>query len=323
MDTKSLVCPRCGHDFLRHDGSGCKVPSCDCKISQKEYTQFLIKPTPTPSPSSTPTPSPSSTPTPSPSSTPTPSPSSTPTPSPSPQDGAAQIQRRMRGAHALWIFVTISLILAIASAFLTPALPDITYNGFHIFVGLPRQNVTVTSNSTTSSVTSSLNTLTPSVTNNTNTPAPSVTNKPNTPAPSVTNKPNTPAAIQTGGVPIIPLFVIIWGYIGASVYVLRITTYHIGKKDFQNAYIPFHVIRLFIGPAFAIIIFFILFSGGFFGLTIDLTKVSPRYIQYVYAAIAFLTGYFVRRIIEILTNIVESIFHTTTTEVKDKEEKPT
>jgi hypothetical protein len=229
----------------------------------------------------------------------------------------------MRGAHALWIFVTISLILAIASAFLTPAFPDITYNGFHIFVGLPRQNVTVTSNSTTSSVTSSLNTPAPSVTNNTNTPAPSVTNKPNTPAPSVTNKPNTPAAIQTGGVPIIPLFVIIWGYIGASVYVLRITTYHIGKKDFQNAYIPFHVIRLFIGPAFAIIIFFILFSGGFFGLTIDLTKVSPRYIQYVYAAIAFLTGYFVRRIIEILTNIVESIFHTTTTEVKDKEEKPT
>jgi hypothetical protein len=222
-------------------------------------------------------------------------------PSPSPQDGAAQIQRRMRGAHALWIFVTISLILAIALAFLTPALPDITYNGFHIFLGLSRQNVTVTSNSTTSSVTSTLS----------------------TPAPSVTHKPSTPAAIQTGGMPIIPLFVIIWGYIGASVYVLRITTNHIGKKDFQNAYIPFHVIRLFIGPAFAIIIFFILFSGGFFGLTIDLTKVSPRYIQYVYAAIAFLTGYFVRRIIEILTNIVESIFHTATTEVKDKEKKPT
>jgi hypothetical protein len=217
-------------------------------------------------------------------------------PAPSPQGGAAQIQRRMRGAHALWIFVTISLILAIALAFLTPALPDITYNGFHIFLGLSRQNVTVTSNSTTSSVTSTLS----------------------TPAPSVTHKPSTPAAIQTGGMPIIPLFVIIWGYIGASVYVLRITTNHIGKKDFQNAYIPFHVIRFFIGPAFAIIIFFILFSGGFFGLTIDLTKVSPRYIQYVYAAIAFLTGYFVRRI-EILTNIVESIFHTATTEVKDKE----
>jgi hypothetical protein len=297
---------------LRHDGSGCKVSSCDCKISQKEYTQFLIKPTPTPSPSPTPTPSPSPTPTPSPSPTPTPS------PSPAPQDGAAQIQRRMRGAHALWIFVTISLILAIALAFLTPALPDITYNGFHIFVGLPRQNVTVTSNSTTSSVTSSLNNP-PPVPNNTNTLTPPVPNKPSTLTPSVPNKPSIPAAIQTGGVPIIPLFVIIWGYIGASVYVLRITTYHIGKKDFQNAYIPFHVIRLFIGPAFAIIIFFILFSGGFFGLTIDLTKVSPRYIQYVYAAIAFLTGYFVRRIIEILTNIVESIFHTTTTEVKDKE----
>jgi len=107
----------------------------------------------------------------------------------------------MRGAHALWIFVTISLILAIALAFLTPSLPDITYNGFHIFLGLPRQNVTVTSNSTTSSVTSTLS----------------------TPAPSVTNKTSTPAAIPTGGVPIIPLFVIIWGYIGASVYVLRIT----------------------------------------------------------------------------------------------------
>ena len=87
--------------------------------------------------------------------------------------------------------------------------------------------------------------------------------------------------------------------------------------------LPFHVIRLFIGPAFAIIIFFILFSGGFFGLTIDLTKVSPRYIQYVYEAIAFLTGYFVRRIIDIFIDIVESIFHTTATEVKDKEKKPT
>jgi hypothetical protein len=228
----------------------------------------------------------------------------------------------MRGAHALWIFVTISLILAIALAFLTPSLPDITFNGFHIFVGLPRQNVTVTSNSTTSSVTSSLNNPAP-VPNNTSTLTTSVPNKPSTLTTSVPNKPSTPAAIQTGGVPIIPLFVIIWGYIGASAYVLRITTYHIGKKDFQNAYIPFHVIRLFIGPAFAIIIFFILFSGGFFGLTIDLTKVSPRYIQYVYAAIAFLTGYFVRRIIEILTNMVESIFHTTATEVKDKEKKPT
>jgi hypothetical protein len=79
-------------------------------------------------------------------------------------------------------------------------------------------------------------------------------------------------------------------------------------NNFRKKQIAFSVVRLFIGPALAILIFFILYSGGFFVLTIDLTKVSPRFIQFVYAAIAFLTGYFLHIIIGILSGIFTSIF---------------
>jgi hypothetical protein len=114
--------------------------------------------------------------------------------------------------------------------------------------------------------------------------------------------------------PTFPNYVILWGYIGASVYVLKTATTRLYKKTFKEEYTPHLIIRLFIGPALAIVIYFILVTGGFFGLTIDWSKVPQQSIQYVYAAVAFITGYFVNDIIEVLSTIVTSLFRFKPTE---------
>ena len=125
------------------------------------------------------------------------------------------------------------------------------------------------------------------------------------------NSTTVTSVIETNQVPIIPLFVLNWGYICAAVYVLKVVTQKLSNKKFSDEEIPIHIARLFIGPAFAIIVYFIIISGGLFGLTIDLTKISPQYIQYVYASLAFLTAYFVRRVVDKLSKILDSIFGTT------------
>lgn len=130
--------------------------------------------------------------------------------------------------------------------------------------------------------------------------------------------------IQTSPSPSLPLFVVLFGYMGAAVYVLKVTTAKIGAGNFQNSYIPHHIIRLLVGPAFAIIIYFVLITGGFFGLTIDFTKISEGLKIYVYAVMAFLTGYFVRQIIDTLSNILNAVLHEKTNGgVSDKNGGPT
>ena len=63
-------------------------------------------------------------------------------------------------------------------------------------------------------------------------------------------------------------------------------------------------------------------TGGFFGITIDITKISnPDFIEYVFASIAFVTGYSVRHIIQIISNIIETILsHDTKDKQKDEDE---
>jgi hypothetical protein len=88
--------------------------------------------------------------------------------------------------------------------------------------------------------------------------------------------------------PFIPLFVILWGFIGSATYVLKVTTGHMSRKNFEDQNIPDHIVRLFIGTALAIIVYFVLSTGGFFWLTIDVTRIpNPNLIQYVYAVTAF------------------------------------
>jgi uncharacterized metal-binding protein len=69
-------------------------------------------------------------------------------------------------------------------------------------------------------------------------------------------------------------------------------------------------------------VYFILSSGGFFGLTIDVTKLSNlNLVQYVYAVVAFIAGYSVRHIIHMLSNIANSIFMIQTEQDKEMAKK--
>lgn len=186
--------------------------------------------------------------------------------------GGSRGNDNRHGTHILWVCVTISLILALSLAFINSIRPDL----FDIYF-------------------SSLTYKSP-----TQFPRQNIT--------ITSNATTTTTSIEAKQVPVIPLFVLIWGYIGAAVYVLKVVTQKILRKEFKNNHIPNHIARLFIGPAIAVVVYFVIMSGGFFGLTIDLTKVSSQNVQYVYGSIAFLSGYFVRRIIEKFSDILDSVF---------------
>jgi hypothetical protein len=122
--------------------------------------------------------------------------------------------------------------------------------------------------------------------------------------------------------PFVPRFVLIWGFIGAATYLLKVTTKKMREDDFHENEIPGHIARLFIGTTLAVVAYFTLATGGFFGLTIDVTKIShPGLIQYVYAVISFIAGYSVRHIIQIISNIANSMFMIQTEEDVEKEKK--
>jgi hypothetical protein len=169
-----------------------------------------------------------------------------------------------------WFFLIISLLIALYYAYLETARES---NLFDMF--LPRYNITQTGNATVIAFNGT--------------------------------QAFDPTRIQP---PFIPRFVILWGYIGAATYVLKVTTKKIySEKGFNEKSIPDHIARLFIGTVIAVVMFFILVTGGFFGLTIDVTKIAnPNVIQYVYAAIAFISGYSVRHIIEIISQMISTIF---------------
>jgi len=133
--------------------------------------------------------------------------------------------------------------------------------------------------------------------------------------------------------PVVPRFVLIWGFIGAATYTLKVTAKYLtdeesneptqtSDKKFKKKYFPEHIVRLFLGTTLAVIVYFVLSSGGFFGLTIDVTKLSNlNLVQYVYAVIAFIAGYSVRHIIHMLSSIANSIFMIQTEEDKEKAKK--
>jgi len=109
--------------------------------------------------------------------------------------------------------------------------------------------------------------------------------------------------------PQVPNYVIIWGFIGSATYVSKTVSGHIGNGSFESKFIPYHVSRLAIGPALAIIIYFILSSGSLLGITIKADGDNSHLI-YAYSAIAFMSGYFVRRVIETLSIILDNILKT-------------
>ena len=121
---------------------------------------------------------------------------------------------------------------------------------------------------------------------------------------------NVPPLPQELAPPFIPDFIVYWGYIGSAVYVLKVVTIKMySKEGFNRKYIPYHIGGLFVGTAVAIVTFFVLVTGGFFGLTIDFNKMSnPAYIQYAYAVVAFFSGYSTRHFVSIMSGIVANVF---------------
>jgi hypothetical protein len=191
-----------------------------------------------------------------------------------------------------WIGITISLIVAIVLAYRDMVVPY-SYNPLDHF--LPKYDSTRTAMNTTLSVpvmNTTLSVLEPTDSGTENIPS--------------TTVPISPESMRS---PFIPRFVAIWGYIGAAAYVLKVTTIKMQKGTFRKVYIPNHIANLFIGVAAAIVVYFILSTGGFFGLTIDFTKVSnPSLIPFVYGAVAFFSGYSVRHIISIISGIIDNVF---------------
>jgi hypothetical protein len=110
-------------------------------------------------------------------------------------------------------------------------------------------------------------------------------------------------------VPQIPRFVLLWGFIGAAAYVLKVVAIKMAERTYDDSYIPFHISRLILGPALAAATYFLLITGSIFGISIDISKIQPPLLPYVYALIAFVTGYFVRAVIDTLSNLINSIFH--------------
>ena len=174
-------------------------------------------------------------------------------------------------AHVLWVLVSISLIAALYFAYLD------TTSKSTLDMLLPKTNITINTQNISSTTATTI----------------------------VTKTSHTPIL----SVPQIPRFVIIWGYIGAAAYLLKVVTGYLGEGDYKKSYLPFHISRLFIGPALAVLTYFILQTGSFFGLSFDITKVPIPLLPYLYAGVAFLTGYFVRSIIETLSKIINAIFN--------------
>jgi hypothetical protein len=182
---------------------------------------------------------------------------------------AVNAVRVPRSAHVLWVLVCISLIAALYFAYVD------TTSKSTLDMLLPKTNITINTENINYTATT-----------------------------TVTKTSHT----ATLSVPQIPRFIIIWGYIGAAAYLLKVVTGYLGENKYEKSYLPFHIARLFIGPALAVLIYFILQTGSFFGLSFDITKVPIQLLPYLYAGVAFLTGYFVRQIIETLSKIINAIF---------------
>lgn len=104
--------------------------------------------------------------------------------------------------------------------------------------------------------------------------------------------------------PFVPMYIIVWGFIGGASYVVKTVASYMGSGKFEDKYIPYHLARLVLGPALAMIVYFILKSGGVFGITLE---VAGDKELYAYAVLAFASGYFVRHVIDTLSEIMDAV----------------
>jgi len=104
--------------------------------------------------------------------------------------------------------------------------------------------------------------------------------------------------------PLIPTYVVVWGFIGSATYVAKTVASYIGTGKFDDKYIPYHFARLIIGPALAVIVYFIVKSESVFGLTLAVTADKEFYI---FSVLSFMSGYFVRHVIDMISEILNTV----------------
>lgn len=143
----------------------------------------------------------------------------------------------------------------------------------------------------------------------------------------VNNTNNSEAITDLNGIdsdsPSFKSYIPLWGLVGSSSYVFVTTAKYIRNDKFHRRYIPEQISRLVIGPAIAVVVFYVVSTGSFFGLSFDITKiasgVSPTY---VYAAVSFFVGYTTRGAIKTFSGIINAVFRMDDEDDSSEDTKP-
>lgn len=99
------------------------------------------------------------------------------------------------------------------------------------------------------------------------------------------------------------IIVILAGALGSMIHTHRSFYYHIGNRDFGASWIPFYIVRPFVGAILALV-FYLVIRGGFFAQGSSVEATSP----FGFAALAGLVGLFSEQAILKLKQVAETLF---------------
>lgn len=80
-------------------------------------------------------------------------------------------------------------------------------------------------------------------------------------------------------------------------------TFYLARRGYQPRYIPEQVIRLILGPTFAIVLFFVV-NVEIFGIKVTIPEEEQFY---AYSIVAFIAGYFTKYVIDTLSNMARAV----------------
>lgn len=98
------------------------------------------------------------------------------------------------------------------------------------------------------------------------------------------------------------LFVLYLGILGACIHAMTSMATFVGNRRFKKSWCIWYLLRPLIGGVLAWIVYLV-FRGGFLGLT-DVSALNP----YAFGALAALSGLFSKRVIDKLSELVDTLF---------------
>ena len=118
----------------------------------------------------------------------------------------------------------------------------------------------------------------------------------------------------------IPLYVFIWGGVGACVYLMYACYTHIAARDFDHYYVPWYLMRPIMGSILAAAVYLIFVSvPDVIGLNASGSSVEENG-RYMLSLISFLAGFSVRFSFNALERTIEKLLPFTQ-DVKEGEKK--